>query len=367
MRGIYLYGAVLIAVILTLFYPKNNDNDPSVTSIARVTAVDNSRVIIQGVARLGDQFVSVKTRAGKEYQIRNLLSGALEYDEFYQTGNWVIVSELGDQAALISIMRMHIILFLGLLLFAGLWFYARKVGIKAILSFIGSIVIIFKILIPGLMAGDSPLVITTLTVFALSCLIILSVAGFTIKGFATLSGTVIGLLVTSCLCIFVGHWMHIDGLNQPLAQPLFFEEHMQLNMLGVLYSAIIIGASGAAMDIAMEMSATMEELQRRDPSITRKQLLHSGIRVGTAVIGTMTTTLLLAYSGGFLTLMMLFTSRENDIMQIMNMKIVTTEVARVLIGSLSLIIVAPITAYIASWLYTRHRQVDLSSEMIAID
>lgn len=162
--------------------------------------------------------------------------------------------------------------------------------------------------------------------------------------------------------------MHIDGMNQPLAQPLFFEESMSLDMLGVFYAAVIIGASGAAMDVAMEMSATMEELKHHCPEIERKELLKSGIRVGNVVIGTMTTTLLLAYAGGFLTLMMLFVSRDNDLMQILNMKLVTSEMARILIGSLSLIIVAPITAYTASWMFThqempQHKRSQLSQKL----
>lgn len=354
MRGILLYLCVLIAVI-TSVYQSNEGQDNSI-NIATVTHVDDSRVIIQGIARLGDQLVTVKTYDDKTYHIHNLLTGAMEYDEYYQQGNWVIISESGERAALISIMRMHVIFLLAITLCIALLFYAKRVGLKAILSFAGSILIIFELLIPGLVAGFSPILITSLTAFALSSLIILSVAGWTTKGKSALAGTMIGLMVTTLLCTFVGEWMHIDGMNQPLAQPLFFEEGMSLDMLGIFYAAVIIGASGAAMDIAMEMSATMEELKHHCPGITRRALLTSGIRVGNAVIGTMTTTLLLAYAGGFLTLMMLFASRGNNLMQILNMKLVTSEIARILIGSLSLIIVAPITAYIASWMFTRERK-----------
>lgn len=366
MRGIFLYLLVLIAVIVGV-YQQNAGQDNNI-NLATVTKADNSRVVIQGVARLGDQLVSVETYSGKTYQIHNLLTGAMEYDEFYQQGNWVIISEQGTRAALVSIMRMHVIFLLAIALCIALLFYAKKVGAKAILSFAGSILIIFELLIPGLVAGYSPIFITCLTVLALSSLIILSVAGWTTKGKSALAGTMIGLMVTTVLCTLVGEWMHIDGMNQPLAQPLFFEESMSLDMLGVFYAAVIIGASGAAMDVAMEMSATMEELKHHCPEIERKELLKSGIRVGNVVIGTMTTTLLLAYAGGFLTLMMLFVSRGNDLMQILNMKLVTSEMARILIGSLSLIIVAPITAYIASWMFThqempQHKRSQLSQKL----
>ena len=148
-------------------------------------------------------------------------------------------------------------------------------------------------------------------------------------------------------------------MTQPLAQPLLFENALQLDMESVLYAAILVGASGAAMDVAMEMAAAMEEVKRNSPDISRTELLQSGIRVGNAVIGTMTTTLLLAYAGGFLTLLMLFSSRGNSLMQILNMKLVAAEVCRTLIGSLALIIVAPITAWIASYMFDRIKQIEL--------
>jgi len=239
--------------------------------------------------------------------------------------------------------------------------YAKRVGLFALLSFIGSIFIVFGILIPGLLAGYSPILITSLTVLVLSSMIILSVAGWTNKGKAALSGTVIGLIFTTVLCIIVGKLLHLDGMTQPLAQPLLFENGMQLNMVGILYAAIMVGASGAAMDVAMEMAATMEEIKYNSPMITRHNLLTSGLRVGNAVIGTMTTTLLLAYAGGFLTLLMLFVSRGNSLMQILNMKLVASEITRTLIGSLALIIVGPTTAWIASMMLTRHDQPTLQA------
>jgi uncharacterized membrane protein len=155
------------------------------------------------------------------------------------------------------------------------------------------------------------------------------------------------------LCVIVGKLLHLDGMTQPVAQAVLFENSMSLNMVGILYAAILIGASGAAMDVAMEMAATMEEVKFNSPSINRADLMKSGLRVGNAVIGTMTTTLLLAYAGGFLTLLMLFVSRGNSLMQIMNMKLVASEITRTMIGSLALIIVAPTTAWIASLMLTK--------------
>lgn len=363
MRGIFLGFLVLI---VTGFYALNHSvaHDPkgahSREQIAKVLSTDNSKLTIIGSNKIGEQTLTVALNQPPalvvpthDYQAINMLTGAIEYDEFYQAGDKILVAVQynlsGDVTHIKALSHYRMPTLTGLFaLFAfGLILYAKQVGLRALLSFTGSVLIIWQLLIPGLLAGYSPLLITTLTLVALSALIIFSVAGWSYKAKAALAGTMVGLLVTSGLCMITGQLLKLDGMSQPMAQSLLFETGMHLNMLDVFYAAVLIGASGAAMDVAMEMAATMEELKLTNPNISRAELLRSGFRVGNAVIGTMTTTLLLAYSGGFLTLLMLFISRETSLVQILNMKLVASEIARTLIGSLSLVIVAPLTAWIA--------------------
>lgn len=356
MRGSFLIVLVLFS---TVCYGVINsfDCDGTTYRIARVIQVDNHRVTIIGTGKLGDQKLSLKLGSGQVVAVSNLLTGSLEYDEFYRMGDQVVVAQRHHQYHVIALFRLPILAGLMVLFAAGILCYARKVGLYALLSFMGALGIIFGVLIPGLVNGYPPMLITGVTVVLLCSMIIVSVAGWTIKGRAALAGCITGLMCTTIICRVVGHWLHLDGMTQPLAQPLFFENSMRLDMVDIFYAAILIGASGAAMDVAMEMAATMEEIQYNRPDIQRKALLTSGLRVGNAVIGTMTTTLLLAYAGGFLTLLMLFVSRGNSLMQILNMKLVASEICRTVIGSLSLIIVAPLTAWIASYLLT-HQATD---------
>ena len=98
------------------------------------------------------------------------------------------------------------------------------------------------------------------------------------------------------------------------------------------------------MDIAMDIAAAMDEIRLKKPDITPRELIRSGFTVGRQVIGTMTTTLLLAYSGGYLTLLMVFRVKDPSFMRMINLKIVSAEILRTLIGSIGLVMVAPITA-----------------------
>ena len=287
-------------------------------NIGRVLVVDNSNTIVQGISKVGSQALTVEILTGKNkgkiLKINNLLNGSMEYDEFYQRNDKVLMYVMEKDGELfgkvLSLLRVDKIIGLGLLFVTLLLVYARKVGFQSLLSFIGSVVIIWEFLIPALKNGENIFLVTILTLIFLSALIIFLVAGFTRKGFTAFLGTMSGLFVTASLTFIFGDIFRIDGMSQPFAQSVVFSSAMRLDILKIFYAAIVIGASGAAMDIAMDMSATIEELKYHNPALNGKELIKSGFNVGRSVIGTMTTTLLLAYSGGFLTLLILFLERD---------------------------------------------------------
>lgn len=360
---------IIIAVIavflaLLVFHGKSEGYFFKEENIGKVLSVDNSDAVVQGVTKVGCQHLQIEILTGKykgtTLEVNNLLSGSMEYDEFYIPNDKILiaVSDFSEDGTgelnvkVLSLLRMDKIGVLASIFIVLLIVYARKVGVQSLLSFIGSVVIIWEYLIPALKKGENVFLITVFTLILLSALIIFLVAGFTRKGWSAFLGTLSGLFVTAVLTFVFGDTFRIDGMNQPMAQSVFFASFMRINILDIFYSAIVIGASGAAMDIAMDMTATIEELKYHNPEISRKNLIKSGFNVGRSVIGTMTTTLLLAYSGGFLTLMILFLDRNTSLLQILNMKIVTSEIIKIIIGSIGLVVVAPITTYIASFIYS---------------
>ena len=105
----------------------------------------------------------------------------------------------------------------------------------------------------------------------------------------------------------------------------------------------------------MDIAASMHEIHRHHPSISRKRLFQSGLKVGHAVIGTMTTTLLLAYSGGFIMMLMYFAVQEIPLLLMLNSTNVASEILVTLVGSFGLVTVAPFSALIGAFLYSRGR------------
>ncbi len=357
--------SILLAVLVlgAFFVSAASEKDPAVSDVRElrgvVTAVDNSELIKSGVGHLGSQGLTVLITQGELkgtiLEADNPLIGSLEVDEVYTRGDQTLLAaQAGSDgiryAKAISQYRhgWELVLFGAFVLL--LLVYAGQVGFKALISFVASVVIIWKFLLPALLAGQNPLLLTIVTLLLLTLLIIFLVGGFTRKALAATLGTLAGLAATLLLTVLFGELLKLNGMTAPFAPTLLLSGHYNLNMRDIFYAAVVIGASGAAMDIAMDVAASMAEVKQAKPEIAAKDLLKSGLNVGRAVTGTMTTTLLLAYSGGYLTMLMLFVSKDTSLLRILNFKMVAAEIFRTLVGSIGLVMVAPLTALIAAWL-----------------
>jgi len=376
--GTPLIFIVLTLLVFVLFTTNNKEEnikrDLEVT--ATVLEVDDSNIVSNGIASIGNQNLVIRVLEGEykgqKFETDNLLLGQLEMDNYYKVGDKIIVALLVDKntgeirgSKAIDMFRQNNIIIMFCIFTILLVLFARTVGIKALFSFVASLYIIWNFLVKRILDGNDPILTAVFTIVILSAIIIFSVAGFTKKGISAFLGTIIGLLITTVLTLIFGKEMGLMGMTQAYSMAVLINGNLNLNMLEVFYAAIIIGASGAAMDIAMDVAASMKEIVEKKPDISEKDLVKSGFNVGSAVIGTMTTTLLLAYSGGYLTLLMLFMTKNSSFLRIINLKVVSAEVMRTLIGSIGLVIVAPITAFISGniYKYSKTDEVnDLSNE-----
>jgi uncharacterized membrane protein len=177
---------------------------------------------------------------------------------------------------------------------------------------------------------------------------ILAVGGFSKKSVAALAGTVCGVLIAGVAAHLVIASAPLTGLASEEAQilrgsvlsqpPVFFA--------GLLAASMLIGALGVIMDVAISVASSVRELSIADPALTAKDLYSRGMNVGKDIMGSMTTTLILAYAGGALPLLLLM-AREPSI-KFLNLDLVATEVASALTGSLGLVWTIPATALVAS-------------------
>lgn len=376
-RNILPYSLLLILTLCGMFgyfhfISTDHTTIPPGTSEVRaeVLSVDNSDVSVTSFSSIGTQELEIKILEGEfkgEILTANYsLIGQVDLENNFHRGDKIVAAIITKEGKIthvraVDLYRQNILLFLLVVFVAALIAYAGTVGVKALISFVMSVFILWEILIKGILAGHSPMLITTCTLMLLSGIIIFLVAGVNRKGVTAFLGTLGGLFISLLVMLIVGERAGLHGLTQPYVTVLIFSGYSTLNVQEILYAAILLGASGAAMDIAMDIAASMEEIFQKNPSIKPLELMQSGFTVGRHVVGTMATTLLLAYSGGYLTLLMVFRIKEPTITRMVNLKIVAAEIVRTLVGSIGLVMVAPLTAIIGAFIITgvitlRHRK-----------
>ena len=196
------------------------------------------------------------------------------------------------------------------------------VGAKSLFSFVFSCFAVWKLVIPLCLNGWSASFVTFLTVSALTAVIMYLVAGYTRKGITAFVGSILGVAASLVLSEFFSSAMHVDGATMPFVQALLYSGYSSLDLADIFNGAVILASSGALMDLAMDISAGVEEVVLHNPSLSRRDVFLSGLRIGRSVVGTMTTTLLLAYSGGYITLLMVFAAQGTPPLVFLNSTIV---------------------------------------------
>jgi uncharacterized membrane protein len=329
-----------------------------------VLSVDDSQVMTIGMIRKGEQDVTLRLEdgayAGREVRGVNQLLGMLDRDKLFRPGDSVLVVLTLDPDGGIASVNPQAHYRLGLEgvllgLFAVLLVaYGGWTGAKALLSFGFTALMVWKVLVPLFLDGYDPLLVS-LGVTALLCGgIIFLVAGVSRRGVTAFLGAFLGVLTSCVLAVYFTQRLHLHGAVLPFAETLLYSGFGHLNLVEIYVAAVFLAASGAVMDLAMDVAASMDEVVRKRPDITRAEALRSGLRVGRAVVGTMTTTLLLAYSGSYITLLMAFMAQGVPLANTFNLIYVAAEVLKTLVGSFGLVTVAPFTACIGAVLLVRH-------------
>jgi uncharacterized membrane protein len=325
-----------------------------------ITAVDNSNVQQNLIVKTEAQILYVKLLNGPhknhEMTITNMLTGKMEFDEFYEAGSVVLVEyDAVNGAPANGIARGHYRLRMQLALI-GLFgmllvVVAGVTGLKAVLSFVFAAMVLWKVFFPLLLRGYPPLSTGLGVVALLTAVVTFSVGGLNRRGIATFAGSMLGVLLTCGLAVWFAKSFALHGAVRPFAENLLYSGHYSLRLTDIFIASVFIASSGAVMDLAMDISASMDEIKRKHPEINLLEHLRSGLRVGRAVIGTMTTTLLLAYSSSHITMFLLFMAKGLPAENILNAPFVAAEVLNILVGSFGLVTVAPFTALVAGFLY----------------
>lgn len=361
-NNVFLLVVTFLSLFL-VFLPTGFENEELTKDVRYergvILSVDNSLLETFSIVTTGTQKVRIKILSGsfkgEVVDGYNEVVGQKRLDNIYKQGDKVLTviqtSEDGTQcigARASDYYRSNVEWILLACFALFLILFAKLIGLKAIVSFIFTALAFWKLLIPAFLKGYSPIPISLAIVFLCSCVVILLVGGWNRQGFVALSGCCAGICITAGLAMLFGHFFRIPGTIQEYSEALLYTGNTGLRLSDIFISTIFISSTGAVMDIAMDISAAQSEIRRRRPDLSHHELMLSGFRIAAPVIGSMTTTLLFAYSGSFMFAFMAFMAKGVPFVSITNSSYIAAEILHTLVGSFGLVIVAPLTAIIGS-------------------
>lgn len=361
-----LIGLILIGILIAI--PTGYEDaliyKGTERAVGKVVEVDDSAIVTSGLIQSGEQTCRLSIEngifKGKTLEGVNFLSGSLEKDKIYKEGDKALLTiSYKDKEIKSVVMSDHYrldkeVILLGI--FAILLIvFAGKNGFQAILSFAITVLTIWKVLIPCYLKGFSPVWTGVIITFVLTVVIIFFVYGFDKRTLSASLGSLLGVVTTCILGIWFTDLFKIHGAVMQNAESLLYSGYQSLDLTAIFMSGIFIGASGAMMDLSVDITSAVWEVVQKKPNIKAREAILSGLRVGRAAMGTMTTTLLLAYSGGYIALLMVFMAQGTPIDHILNYKYVAAEILDTVVGSFGLVTVAPFTAVVAGVLLTKRK------------
>ncbi len=330
-----------------------------------VLSTDESAVYSTGLIQSGEQICELKILSGKfkgeTMSGVNMLSGSLESDKIYSVGDKalaVVSTDNGGNATRITMSdyyRLDKELILAIVFTLFLIAIAGANGFRAVFSFVVTVLTIWKIMVPLYLKGINPIPVGLFITALLTLMIIYFVYGFDIKTLSAVSGSMLGTVTTCVLGIIFTTVFKIHGAVMSNSESLLYSGYQNLNLTQIFMSSIFLGASGAMMDLAVDITSAINEVIEKKPNIGWKEAFNSGMNVARSALGTMTTTLLLAYSGSCIALLMVFMAQGTPVLHILNYKYVSAEILDTLVGSFGLATVAPFTALTSSILLTRKK------------
>lgn len=245
--------------------------------------------------------------------------------------------------------RGVLVFFIFLFAVAVVWL-GRWQGVRSLLALVASLAIIVWFLLPNLLAGYSPVLLSALSAGMILTAAIYLTHGFNQEATVALTST-IGAVVATSILAYVAVWMlQLSGFASDEAVYLNINTAGTLDFSGLLLGAIIIGMLGVLDDIAITQASVVSELKAVGESLSKKEIYSRAMRVGREHVGALVNTLVLAYTGAALPLLLLFSISLEAPSMILNREVFATEIIRTIVGSIGLILTVPLsTALSVYW------------------
>jgi uncharacterized membrane protein len=250
-------------------------------------------------------------------------------------------------AYFVDFIRMTPILWLTLIFAAAIIFISRWKGVGALLSMIFSLYIIINYIIPHILIGEDPLRVSIIGSIILLGVTLYLTYGWTLKTHAAVLSMIFVLLLTGALSALFVVFAKLNGTGDENVMFLMQAMETPINLRGLLLGGMIIGALGVLDDLVTTQASAVFELHHANPNFGFRDLYNSAMRIGQDHVAATVNTLVLAYAGASLPMLLLFSLARGDFGYLINFAFIAEEIVRTLVGSLGLIAAVPLTTVIA--------------------
>ena len=263
----------------------------------------------------------------------------------------LVYSEFNSQYFFANYIRINYVMILGGIFFALIVWFGRQKGFNAIVALAFTCMAIFAVFIPAILAGHNIYAVAIVVCIYAILATLLMVVGPNKKALASILGCLGGVFLAGLMMLSMNAFLNMTGFIDQETQFLTMLEN-PIDLRAIIFAGVIIGSVGAIMDVSMSISSSLWELRLAGGVSDFASIFESGINIGKDILGTMLNTLILAYIGSSLSLILLISAHTTSFTELFNAEMVIVEFLRALVGSFGMLLAIPLTAGICGWLYS---------------
>lgn len=311
---------------------------------------------------IGKQMLAVEVLTGPyKGEIQEVINTIDQGHNVVTSENQRIIVGITEQEDGISVWvynhkRSTMLLALVILFITVMIYFGGKNGFYSIVALLFTSTMFIFVMIPCIFNGVNPMLITIFCAIVSSVVSFILIGGYNQKSFVAIIGTISGIVTAGIIAFIFGKMTYLTGVNMDKGtQLVYIVLDYGIKIKGLLFASILIASMGAVMDVSMSIASSMHEIYALNPKLSHKSLFQTGMKIGKDIMGTMANTLILAFMGGSLGLMLILWGYNMSFRQLINMPFLSVELIQGLSGSIGIILTVPFTALVASIIYRKSR------------
>lgn len=250
--------------------------------------------------------------------------------------------------------RTPALLILGAVFAVLLLIFGRAKGVSTLVSLVFTCMAVFAVFIPATLSGQNIYLWAVLTCVFIIAMTLLVVYGASGKSLAAGIGCAGGVVISAVLSLVMSRILLLTGMTDDDAVYLSqLNPDNPINLKAIIFASIIIGALGGIMDVAVSMASSLTEVHENSAEPTFRSLFKSGISIGRDIMGANVNTLILAYIGSSMSIVLLLIANNSSLLKIMNREMIVVEILQALIGSFGILLTIPLTSLVCAFFYTK--------------